>query len=96
MPPGEVVWCVLLLTAIFYVASSFLLRLCCILANWVGIAAGPSSRMRIPGYGTTLGIIFVAGFLMGMLEAMANSPTSLFGKGYFDADFLLGALVVLR
>ncbi len=95
MPPGNVVWCLLLLTAILYAVSAFVLRLSCVLANSVGRvagpAAGPAFRMPIPGYWATLGILFAACFLMGILESTVYSVTSLFGGGCLEGQFARAA-----
>lgn len=87
MPPDEVMWFIVLLAAIFYVASCFLLRLSCQLANCVGQMGGKNLRVRIPGYGTALLILIAACLIMGLLQSAATEMLSLFDGDYFDGKF---------
>ena len=85
MPPSEIVWFIVLLAAIFYVASCFLLRRGCELANCVGHMGDKNLRMQVPGYGTALGILIASCLIMGLLESAACEVISLFSVEYFES-----------
>ena len=96
MPPTEVVWCILLFTAICYAAGSFLLRASCSLANYT---VAPKMQMEIPSYWATLGVLVVASFFMGLLHSVASSAVSFFGVALpegavFHFASLLGELLL--
>ena len=79
----QVIWCLFLIVAIFYVASCFVLRLCCMAANRIGSAVGDEMYMRVPGYAATAGALFVASFAMAMLDLLFGTMLTPFAGDLF-------------